>query len=55
MRTNKFNILIRLLIFSALSLGLTACGGGGGGGGDTAAVTPTDCVLGVSKIGDCTL
>ena len=28
-----------------------------GGGGDTAAVapTPTNCVLGVSVIGDCTL
>lgn len=54
MRTNKFNILIRLLILSALSLGLTACGGGGG---ETASSTPvnTDCVLDTAKIGDCTL
>jgi len=29
MRTNKYNILTRLLILSALALGLTACGGGG--------------------------
>lgn len=31
MRTNKFNILTRLLILSALALGLAACGGGGSG------------------------
>ena len=33
MGTRKFNVLTRLLIFSALALGLAACGGGGGGGG----------------------
>ena len=54
MRTYKFNIFTRLLIFSALALGLTACGGGGG---ETASSTPvnSDCVLGTAKIGDCTL
>jgi hypothetical protein len=47
--------LVILLGFTMIFLGLSSCGGGGG---DTAAaVTPTntDCVLGTSNIGDCTI
>ena len=41
-----FLVLLCCFLFSAC-----------GGGGDTAAAAPTDtdCVLGVSKVGDCTL
>jgi len=48
-----------LLVLFCCSM-FSACGGGGGSGsgsgsgGDTAPIN-TDCVLGASKIGDCTL
>lgn len=42
MKINKFNILTRLLIFSALVFGLAACGGGGSApAGVTTPTTPT--------------
>jgi hypothetical protein len=48
-----FHLLPTFSIFCALLL-LSACGGGGGS--DTTAAPPnTDCVLGTSKIGECTI
>ena len=49
-RRFRLGKLFWLLPFFAL---LTACGGGGGGGDSPPASTA--CVLGTSKLGECTL
>jgi hypothetical protein len=48
MRKTIYHLFV-IIIFSML---ITSCGGDGSGDGETA---NTDCVIGTSKIGDCTL